>query len=284
MGNPLMVFLACLLMVGIQNRLRLNEFKYKKIIEKQNLKLQEKDDQISKELMLAKNIQDNLIPQVLPAIPGVKIHTIYRPMEQVGGDFFNFIEFNEKNLHGIFIGDVSGHGVPAALITSMVKTLIDTAGHLQISPLSMLHYIHDKIKGQTAGNFITILYAIYDSDKRTLLIARGGHMYPYLIDKGRITELVSRGRCLGMMDNIDLEEKTFQLEKGDKILLYTDGLSEALNSANESFEKTLRTQSLAYYRDMHIKDYIDNVYKDLVLFRGNDNFSDDICVIGMEVL
>ncbi|MBN1533054.1 MAG: SpoIIE family protein phosphatase [Spirochaetes bacterium] len=284
MGNPLIVFVACLIMSEIQDRLRFNEYRYKKITEHQNFLLQEKSEQMSMELQLAKKIQLCLIPRNVPPFPGVRLHAIYKPLAQVGGDFYDFIVFDEENRLGIFIGDVAGHGVPAALITSMLKTLINTAYTERCSPRSMLQYINDKIMLQTEGNYITAFYGIYDQGTRTLLGARAGHTYPLLIRNGSVSDLVGAGRCIGLMDSIDLDEKRFQLEAGDKVVFYTDGITEATDGSGESFEKILRNEICVKHAALPIHDFIDTIDRELIHFKGDENYSDDLCIIGMEIL
>ena len=151
----------------------------KKVIERTD-ELKEKNDIIQKELILAGNIYKNLIPSSFPEIEDIEFSSIFLPMDELGGDFYDFIKFKEQNLVGIFISDVSGHGVPAALISSMVKTLINTAHKESLSPSKFLTYIDNKIYGQTVGNFITAFYGVYDGNKKTLRYSGGDIAFHWL--------------------------------------------------------------------------------------------------------
>lgn len=252
-------------------------FNQKKIIEEQNRQLQ-------KELCLARKIQENMIPRKNPVSSAVEFFSIYQPMEEVGGDFYDFVRVREPNLSGVFISDVSGHGVPAALITAMIKTLLETSGESKIHPARLLAYINEKISGQTGGNFLTAFYGIFNHDSGIFTYARGAHEYPLLLRQGQVTPLESRGKMLGVHEDLQFEECQIALVPGDKILFFTDGLTEAVkHGSEESFEEQL-SLSLIRCSELSIKDFVQSVYQDLKDFRGAPRFEDDVCIIGMEIL
>jgi serine phosphatase RsbU (regulator of sigma subunit) len=262
----------------------------KEVIEKQNLELARKNEMIENknrvlmdELELARKIQENLIPWKMPVLKNARFSSLYKPLEAVGGDFFDFIRVREPNLLGIFVSDVSGHGVPAALITSMVKTLAETAGPARLSPGDFLKFINDKILGQTSGNFLTAFYGVYNQETRTLTYSRASHNYPFLIRGDSLIPLESRGKMLGVMEGLEFEEKEIELQPGDKVLFYTDGLVEAENPAGKEFEDII-SELLISYRSLPIEEYLETIYHDLLEFREDYRFDDDICMIGMEIL
>ena len=203
-------------------------------------------------------------------------------MIQLGGDFYDYIQFKEPNKLGIFICDVSGHGVSAALVASMVKTLINTSGASKLKPAEFLHYINNKLIDQTSGHFVTAFYGIYDSDTKKLEYARGGHTFPYIVRDDKIIKLQSRGPLLALFNNIYIEQSEVQLKPNDKVLLYTDGLTEAKNSAGLMFESRLE-RHLLKIRHLEIDEYVENIYKTLVEFIGSEEIDDDVCMIGIRV-
>lgn len=236
------------------------------------------------ELELARQVQSRLLPDICPYLPGMRISSLYKPMEELGGDFYDFIMFQEKMVVGLFISDVSGHGMPAALITSMLKTLNRTAGNLRLSTSGLLDYINVHLTGLIGNNFLTAVYAIYDSESRIFRFSRAGHPYPVLIRNGEIKHLKSGGTIIGLDPLIKYNEISLLLEKGDKIFLYTDGLTEETDDSDMFFEDLLFSEVLPSLSQVTIEDIISASYSRLIEFHGSDKFQDDICILGFEVI
>lgn len=249
----------------------------------EKIELQKKNEILEKELLLAKEIiENNLIPSSLPEGYGLKIATHYKPMIQVGGDFYDFIKVREPELLGIFISDVSGHGVSAALIASMVKTLLETSGKNKVMPAQLLSFINEKLINLSGGNFLTAFYGLYNKQARKLTFARASHNFPVLIRDGAVSYLESKGKLLGIMEGLTFEEKTISLKTGDKILFYTDGLTEAFDKKGNIFaDKWIEV--LMENSKKGIKELVPLIYKKLVSHAGTDEFDDDVCLIGIEV-
>lgn len=253
-------------------------------IETQNIKLHKKDKEMTRDLKLAAVIQKSLISDKID-IPGISIHTIYKPMILVGGDIFSFVEFRGENQFGVFIADVNGHGVNAALITGILKVLINTAGDIRRKPDELLYYINNRIVDLALNIYFTAFYGICDPEKRTFTFSRGGHNKPYMIRKNNdIYELDSDGPMLGVIKEIEIESGTIDLISGDKIIIYTDGLSEAENSEGEPFEVKALTSAFRKNIDLNIKDFVNAIYKNLTEYRGSEKFDDDVCILGIEIL
>ncbi len=152
--------------------------------ERDRLKL--RNDTIEEELAMARKIQQQLVPDASP-VP--YLHAIYKSMESVGGDFFDFIRFRDSRRLGIFISDVTGHGVPAALITSMIKSMILQAGSHRADPAEFLSYLNGLLVHRTGGNFVTAFYGVFDPDRRTITYSNAGHYPPYLADGDGVVTL-----------------------------------------------------------------------------------------------
>lgn len=255
--------------------------KQKKELENKNKIIEAKNYQFVEELKLAKIIQQSLIP-IIPEIPGVKLSALYKPMEDVGGDLYDFIKIRETNLFGIFISDVSGHGVPAALITSMVKTLVETAGEKRIKPAELLTFMNEKLVDQTGGNFLTAFYGVYDSSHSIFTYSKGAHNSPYIIRGSEIIPLEANGKVLAIWEDAAFEEKQIKLFPGDKILFYTDGLTEAVNSENEEFEEIMFS-FLLENSHLSAQNLTDAIYHALLNHRGDYHFEDDVCILVMEI-
>lgn len=266
------------------------------ISEKQALLEEEKDELLRKnalieyELNMARVIQQHLIPQ---DSPDPSISSFYKPMEEVGGDFFDFITFYDKNKLGIFLSDVSGHGVPAAFITSMVKSIIVQAKYLQDNPAQMLKQINDLLVEETEGYFVTAFYGVYDRMERSLLFCSAGHNPPYLCHNEKVFPLSQKSSHLplGIFDNETMKSSDTRynntrviLPAHSKLILYTDGLVEAKSDMRErgDFEDIIEHEIIRL-SNLKPDEFISNLYKSLVTFRGREQFDDDICIICMNI-
>lgn len=276
LSNPIATAIVCIILSQIQGKLRFNEFKSEMTVDLQN-------KQLNHELELARAVQNNLIPTKMPEFSEVSFAALYHPMIEIGGDFYDFIRFNDDRRIGIFICDVSGHGVSAALIASMFKTLITTSGDHADSPASMLQYMNRQLIGQTNGHFITAFYGIYDIEDKSFFFGRAGHTYPLLIRNGSGSEIKSKGVFLGMVKNIIIEEKKIALEKGDRVIFYTDGLTETRDQNKAKFEELLFSEMLTAKDSLDIEEYVRWLYHGLLQYRTSDDVEDDVCVVGMDV-
>lgn len=236
------------------------------------------------ELNIARSIQTDTLPERTLYLEGAKISSLFMPMEDLGGDLYDFIRFGEKNLLGIFISDVSGHGIPAALVSGMIKTLNITSGNSKFSPPEFLSRINRHITGIIGNNFLTAVYMLYDSESRLLKFSRAGHPYPVLIRRGEIKHLAAKGGLIGVSDTINFEEYTISLERGDKVLLYTDGLIEGTDPDGILFEKRYFGEVLPAITECSVDEIVSLSYSKLIEFQRSDRLKDDICIVGLEVL
>lgn len=253
-------------------------------------RLQERNLIIEKDLKLAKRIQNQLIPQK-SARPF--LHAMYMPMDEVGGDFYDFIEFRAPSKIGIFISDVSGHGVPAAFITSMIKTILLQSGQMREDPSAILMNLNGTLYGKTAENFITAFYCIYDEKSRSLFYSNAGHNPPFILKENRI-EKISEPRSipLAIADNEFLLQTgknytnaTITLSPGDSILLYTDGLTEQKggDGIHETFEDLMMEDILSKLRGYSSQQVITQLSTRLLEWGKKDRLSDDVCILCLNV-
>ncbi|MBN2078126.1 MAG: PP2C family protein-serine/threonine phosphatase [Spirochaetes bacterium] len=255
-----------------------------------NLSLADRNRVIEGEIAMARKIQQQLIPTSAPL---AAIAPLYRPMDQVGGDFYDFIPLEDEGRVGIFISDVSGHGIPAALITSMVKTIILQAGARRGDPAALFEYLNGLLYGKTGDNFITAFYGILDPAARVLTWGSAGHNPPFIISGDAITPLAGfRSLPIAGMDNGTLREagKSYRnnvtdLFPASKLLLYTDGLTEAISigGGGPDFEGSAMMEAIARNRHGSSRDFVAGLYEDLVAFRGSDSFDDDVCIICVDI-
>ena len=276
MSNPLTVAFVCCLLSEIQNRIKYRDFISGKTVEMQNKIL-------SNELSLARSVHVNLLPARTPELQGIRLSTIYLPMIEIGGDLYDYMHFKDSGTHGIFICDVSGHGVSAALISSMVKAHLNTVTSINPSPAHVLNYLNEKLIGQTSGHFVTAFFCIYDPAGRSLTFARGGHSYPLLMRNNEITELTSSGGFIGIMKNRSFQEISIKLEPRDRLVFYTDGLVEARNPYGEMYGEPRLVECLMKHSLISIESFIWKIFDSVIIFQAGKNFDDDVCLICMDI-
>ncbi len=262
-----------------------------------NRAIKEQNDKMLHDLELARHIQNNYI-NLNTNIRNISLY--YKPMEQVGGDYFEIIELNEDDL-GIFISDVAGHGVSAALVSSMIKSFTQQFGKDTVMPSELLTHLNDYIHSATGEYFVTAFYGIYRSKKRDLIYANAGHNPPFLINKlGPMEmEMNNSGLPLGVVSSLDLldmnrqyKDNTLHLKKKNKILFYTDGLTESVNFIEQTEGKDLEIKDffndrlfpvLHVCKDGSASDLVQKLVSELIDFRGKDEFDDDVCIICMDI-
>jgi serine phosphatase RsbU (regulator of sigma subunit) len=207
------------------------------LVRQQQQQAQERE-RIEQELRVARLIQQTLLPKAVPELGGWDVAAFYRPAREVGGDFYDFLEFEDGHL-GIIVGDVTDKGVPAALVMATTRTMLRASAQRLDSPGAVLRQVNDVLVPDMPPNmFVTCLYAILDPRSGRMRYANAGQDLPYQRHKGRpgdTTELRATGMPLGLMPGMSYEEKEAMLEAGDSIFFYTDGLVEAHDPQREMF-------------------------------------------------
>lgn len=231
-------------------------------------------DLIHQELELARSIHQTILPPSVPGIPGLSIALRYLPMEQLGGDFYDFCYKNKKTI-GILIADVSGHGVPAALVASMFKVAFTSLDAKYKQPALLLHSMNTIMLKNMNKQFITASYIYIDLENYKITYANAGH--PSLLIYKRKQRVIKhyrpKGKLLGMLDIPLGEEIEIPIERGDRVILYTDGISDARNAEDnvygeERFLKFIRSHhhvsadTFAGFLVSEIKTWTGNVLQD----------------------
>jgi len=192
-------------------------------------------ERIEQELLVARRIQQASLPKEVPTLEGWQITPFYQPAREVGGDFYDFHLLFEGKL-GLAVGDATGKGVPAALVMSTTCGMLRLAAQSYSSPGEMLQRVNEALFPNIPPNmFVTCFYAILDPNSGSLTYANAGHDLPYLHRDGEAEELRATGMPLGLMPEMEYEEKETILEAGDSAVLYSDGLVEAHAPEGEMF-------------------------------------------------
>jgi len=192
-------------------------------------------ERVEQELLVAQRIQQASLPKEVPTLEGWEIVPYYQPARQVGGDFYDFFELQEGHL-GLVVGDATGKGVPAALVMTSARSMLRAVAQASESPGEVLRKVNDSLVADIPPNmFVTCFYAILEPKSGSLRYANAGHDLPYLWHGGDAEELRARGMPLGLMPGMGYEEKEIELDAGEGVLFYTDGLVEAHDAKGEMF-------------------------------------------------
>lgn len=243
------------------------------IIEKQRLE---------KELSIAREIQQSLLPQRIPAVPGYEIVTVFQPAYQVGGDYFDVIPVSPSDI-AVAIGDVSGKGTPAAMIMASVQASLRTLASMQLSdPAVTIRWLNELLcKNQSRSNkYVTFFLAVLDFRLHRLKYVNAGHCHPLILKRdGRVEKLDVGGMVMGFFPDIIYKSGSYQLDPHDLMVMYTDGVSELINAAEEEFGEERLIKVL---RDNHARSAEDiraNLLAALEKHRGDQKQWDDLTLI-----
>jgi serine phosphatase RsbU (regulator of sigma subunit)/predicted ester cyclase len=192
-------------------------------------------ERVEHDLRVARSIQQASLPKEVPELEGWQIAPYNQPAREVGGDFYDFHLLPEGRL-GLVVGDATGKGVPAALVMSTTCGMLRLAAQSHSSPGQMLKGVNEVLFPNIPTNmFVTCFYAILDPTRGTLSYANAGHDLPYLHRNGEAEELRARGMPLGLMPGMGYEEKEIELDVGEGVFFYSDGLVEAHDPKGEMF-------------------------------------------------
>jgi PAS domain S-box-containing protein len=206
----------------------------KRAMAKQQQEAQERQ-RIEQELRVARLIQQTLLPKSVPELEGYQIAAYYQPAREVGGDFYDFLELPQGRL-GLIVGDATGHGMPAALVMATTRGMLRAGAQISDSPSEILERVNNILYPEIPPHmFVTCLAALLDSRTGRLQYANAGHGLPYLRHADGVSELRATGMPLGLMPNMNYEQKEITLQPGESVLLYSDGLIEAHDPRREMF-------------------------------------------------
>jgi serine phosphatase RsbU (regulator of sigma subunit) len=204
------------------------------MVQEQQAQVRERE-RIEQELRTAQYIQHSLLPEEVPMLAGWQISPYYQPARKVGGDFYDFLPFEDGRL-GIVIGDVTDKGVPAALVMATTHTMLRAVAQMQVSPGEVLARVNELLYAEIPPNmFVTCFYAILDPVSGQVSYANAGHDLPYRRLNGNVSEIWAAGMPLGIMPDMQYDGHEVTIAPGESLLFYTDGLVEAHNPTREMF-------------------------------------------------
>jgi len=243
-------------------------------------------ERLEKELQLARQIQARLLPGVAPIVAGLELAGLSFSAQEVGGDYYDFIPLPDGRV-GLVIADVSGKGVPAALLSSMLQASLRTQAASVTSPAEILRNINHLMYRSTAiQQFATFFLARVDGERLELSFSNAGHNWPVLQRSDGERRFLERGGLLlGIQEGVEFEEERVSLLPGDLVVLYTDGITEAADAGGEQFgEDRLYAALSAMPRTLPAHDVAEHLLATLRGFLDGTEAQDDITLMVLKVL
>jgi sigma-B regulation protein RsbU (phosphoserine phosphatase) len=243
-------------------------------------------ERLERELEIAGEVQRGILPKSLPEVPGISIAARYLPAREVGGDFYDAFVLDGEHV-GFIIADVSGKSVHAALFMAVTRALMLALSHASRSPRQTLLDVHDLLlRASSADMFVTAFYGVLNARTRGLRYARAGHDRPILYRgrTGEISLLEGHGRFLGMMNDLDLEERSVQLRSDDLLVLYSDGLTDAVNPSGERYGVQRLMDSIAVWASKPVAGICDAIFDQVLAFQGEARQFDDMALMVVKAL
>jgi sigma-B regulation protein RsbU (phosphoserine phosphatase) len=238
-------------------------------------------ERFAKELEIANGIQQSFLPDSAPKIAGIELVAKNIPALEIGGDFYDFIPVGTDRW-GLVIADVSGKGVPAALFMALSRTLIRASTLVNADPAQSIGHANRMIYEDSKSNmFVTLFYAVLDTREMTLDYVNAGHNPPLLLqgEASTVRLLKARGIALGVIDEVDLQSVKVDLTPGDVLVLYTDGVTEAINDKEEEFGEERLLRIIAENRKRPAQEIMDEILGAITSFAGDTPQYDDITLM-----
>jgi phosphoserine phosphatase RsbU/P len=259
-------------------------------LESRNLELQRTVDrghiyshQLDQELGKAREIQEGLLPKTIPQLKGLEVVGVWQPSRIVGGDYFDVVKFSERKL-GICIGDVVGKGFSAALLMANLQASFRAFAVESASPGALCQKLNELFSSNLASDkFVTFWYCTIDSVDRKVTYASAGHCCPLLVQSsGAVVILREAGTPLGIMQDREYADSEAQLAPGDRLVLYTDGLTEAMDTGDKEFGEQRLVALGIRNVSLSAAELLKTIMKDVSSFSGG-SFQDDFTLVVVAV-
>jgi phosphoserine phosphatase RsbU/P len=234
---------------------------------------------MGREMKIAREIQRQLMPDEVPSMPPLEMAVLFKPVAQLGGDLYDWIEFDDGRL-AIVLGDVAGKGAPAALYGALASGVIRTRAGRKYPPGQMLELVNKTLyQRPVEGQYVAVTYSIYQPQTRTITLANSGLPYPLLVRSGQPTFLDVGGIPLGLFPDSKYQETEVQIKNGDVLVFYSDGVVEMRNDAGEEFGLRRLAETVRLNHDKSAEDIVKSVSGALAEFIGRVRPQDDRTMI-----
>jgi serine phosphatase RsbU (regulator of sigma subunit) len=243
---------------------------------------------IRNELQIARQIQESILPKQVPSINGLELSVVYKPMAMVGGDFYDFHTVGKDEV-GIFLADVAGHGVPAAIIAAMLKIAFSIQNVKEKNPAKILENINSIMIDKSGTHFITGCYLRINNKTKIATLSKAGHppLFHYSYKTKKVTLHELKGRLIGVFDKLNCTATKIKFEKNDRFIILTDGFLEVMNDKEELFGEENMVQFLEKYGHITSNLFNDLLLETLKSWKSDaisKEFEDDLTLILIDVV
>jgi serine phosphatase RsbU (regulator of sigma subunit) len=242
-------------------------------------------ERMAREMELARQVQQSVLPQRFPDIPGYGFAARYEAARQVGGDFYDVIDLDGDRF-GLAVADVSDKGMPAALYMALTRSLLLAQARRERSPRQVLIEVNRLLMEVSSSDmFVTVFYGVIEKSSRRLVFARAGHDRPFLLRSGGCIDLGGSGAALGVIESekIEIEEHQMELRGGDRLVLFTDGLTDTAAPNLEFFGRPRLNALLRACAHLGSKDLCQVVFETLKSYQGSADQFDDMTMLVVDV-
>ena len=247
----------------------------------EEIKRQER--RLERDLALARELQFRLLPDSLPKMAHLDVQAKFVPARAIGGDLYDFVPYSLSRL-GIAVGDVSGKGAPAAIYAALVSGILRSHAPIEPGPAEMLSAINLSLaERRIAAQFVSIIYAVWDDEHRTLQVANSGLPRPLYCHNGKIEKIEATGLPLGLFDEAEYDEFTFKTKPGDMFVFFSDGILDARDRNGQSFGRERVEAIIAGCSEQSPDCVVANIFSAVTEFAAGVEAFDDQTVVAIKV-
>jgi sigma-B regulation protein RsbU (phosphoserine phosphatase) len=245
------------------------------------LEEQRERQRLAHEVEIAREVQQELFPRAVPAVPGLDMAAICRPARVVSGDYYDFITLSPTRV-GIAVADISGKGIFAALLMASLQAALRSTAMFDgaTGTADLVSRLNRHLfKNTSDDRYATLFYAIYDSEAKTLTYTNAGHLPPIFISDGSVSSLDEGGTVVGLFEDAKFTECTLQVKTGSLLVAYSDGLTEPENVYGEEFGIARLKSEVLHHREMPAARIADGLVNAVEQWAGTPEQADDITVV-----
>jgi phosphoserine phosphatase RsbU/P len=241
------------------------------------------EKRLERDLALARELQFRLLPQTLPKIPHLELAAKFIPARAIGGDLYDFVNYSQERM-GMVIGDVSGKGAPAAIYAALVSGILRSHAPIEPGPAEMLRAVNFSLgERRIEGQFVSLIYAVWDDEERSLQVANSGLPRPLYCHDGKIEVIEATGLPLGLFDDAEYDEFTFKAKPGDMFVFFSDGILDARNRAGDMFGRSRVDAIVAGCAEVSADCVVKSLFKAATEHAGGEEAFDDETVVAIKV-
>src|SRR5580692_9830180 len=245
--------------------------------------IERQERRLERDLSLARELQGRLLPQSSPKLAHLEVAAKFVPARAIGGDLYDFIPYSMSRL-GIAIGDVSGKGAPAAIYAALVSGIIRSHAPIEPGSAEMLSAVNLSLaERRIEAQFVSIIYAVWDDEHRTLTVANSGLPRPIFVHNGKNEVIEATGLPLGLFDEADYDEFKFRMKPGDMFVFFSDGILDARNRSGEMFGRGRAEKIIAECADRSADCVVDRLFKAAAEHSAGVETFDDETVVAIKV-